>query len=212
MCIRDSSRNVRQVSRDLDALAGASSFTDKNGALDPRIGIDLSKTGHREAGGKLFFQTMLLDFKLPAGLPQGKADNQILGVVQSLREQHPGREVVLVSKDINMRVKARALGPVSYTHLDVYKRQHQGLRADGVQIRHHRDLDAAPGAPADLLLVALQDLEGATANGAYAQQADLDGAGLDITSLGNRRLRRKAGCFHGSFQDFRLVQAEWRLR
>jgi PhoH-like ATPase len=104
------SRNVRQVSRDLDALAGASSFTDKNGALDPRIGIDLSKTGHREAGGKLFFQTMLLDFKLPAGLPQGKADNQILGVVQSLREQHPGREVVLVSKDINMRVKARALG------------------------------------------------------------------------------------------------------
>ncbi len=104
------SRNVRQVSRDLDALACASSFTDKDGALDPRIGIDLSKTGHREAGGKLFFQTMLLDFKLPAGLPQGKADNQILGVVQSLREQHPGREVVLVSKDINMRVKARALG------------------------------------------------------------------------------------------------------
>ena len=31
-------------------------------------------------------------------------------MVQSLREQHPGREVVLVSKDINMRVKARALG------------------------------------------------------------------------------------------------------
>jgi PhoH-like ATPase len=103
-------RNVRQVSRDLDALAGASSFTDKDGTLDPRIGIDLAKTGHREAGGKLFFQTTLLDVKLPAGLPQGKADNQILGVVQSLREQHPGREVVLVSKDINMRVKARALG------------------------------------------------------------------------------------------------------
>jgi len=104
------SRNVRQVSRDLDALASASSFTGQDGHLDPRIGIDLAKTGHREAGGKLFFQTMLLDFKLPAGLPQGKADNQILGVVQSLREQHPGREVVLVSKDINMRVKARALG------------------------------------------------------------------------------------------------------
>ncbi len=104
------SRNVRQVSRDLDALASASSFTGQDGQLDPRIGIDLAKTGHREAGGKLFFQTMLLDFKLPAGLPQGKADNQILGVVQSLREQHPGREVVLVSKDINMRVKARALG------------------------------------------------------------------------------------------------------
>jgi PhoH-like ATPase len=101
-------RNVRQVSRDLDALAPQ--LHRQGRQPRPRIGIPLAKTGHREAGGKLFFQTMLLDIKLPAGLPQGKADNQILGVVQSLREQHPGREVVLVSKDINMRVKARALG------------------------------------------------------------------------------------------------------
>jgi len=100
-------RNARQVSRELDGLA---SFTRDDGTLDPKVGIPLAKTGHRDAGGKLFFQTTLLDVKLPAGLPQGKADNQILGVVQSLREQHPGRDVVLVSKDINMRVKARALG------------------------------------------------------------------------------------------------------
>jgi len=100
-------RSARQVSRDLDALA---SFTAKNGVIDTAAGIELSKTGHREAGGKLYFQTTLLDIKLPAGLPQGKADNQILGVVQSLREQQPQRDVVLVSKDINMRVKARALG------------------------------------------------------------------------------------------------------
>ena len=97
------SRNVRQVSRELDGLAA-------DGNLAPTEGIALAKTGHREAGGRLFFQTTFLDAKLPAGLPQGKADNQILGVVQSLREQHPGREVVLVSKDINMRIKARALG------------------------------------------------------------------------------------------------------
>ncbi len=97
------SRNVRQVSRELDALA-------TDGSLAPTDGIALAKTGHREAGGKLFFQTQLLEIKLPAGLPQGKADNQILGVVQSLREMFPRRDVVLVSKDINMRVKARALG------------------------------------------------------------------------------------------------------
>jgi PhoH-like ATPase len=96
-------RNARQVSRDLDALAA-------DGALDPAAGIALAKTGHREATGRLFFQTTLLDIRLPAGLPQGKADNQILGVVQALRDQQPGRDVVLVSKDINMRVKARALG------------------------------------------------------------------------------------------------------
>ena len=100
-------RNARQVSRELDALA---TFADANGAIDTQAGIALAKTGHKDALGKLFFQTTLLDVALPAGLPQGKADNQILGVVRALREQHSGRDVVLVSKDINMRVKARALG------------------------------------------------------------------------------------------------------
>jgi PhoH-like ATPase len=100
-------RNARQVSRDLDQLAA-----DMNSGqqLDPTSGIVLAKTGHVEAGGKLYFQTSGMEINLPAGLPQGKADNQILGVVQALRSQHPGRDVVLVSKDINMRIKARALG------------------------------------------------------------------------------------------------------
>jgi PhoH-like ATPase len=100
------SRNVRQVSRELDALAGGPDGS----KLHAEDGIPLAKTGHKEAGGKLFFQTLLLDAPLPAGLPQGKADNQILGVVKALRDRYPQRDVVLVSKDINMRVKARALG------------------------------------------------------------------------------------------------------
>ena len=100
-------RNARQVSRELDALAR---LQDRQGAVDIRSGIALAMTGHREARGKLFFQTAPLDGRLPAALPQGKADNQILAVVQGLREAHPQREVVLVSKDINMRIKARALG------------------------------------------------------------------------------------------------------
>ena len=100
-------RNARQVSRDLDALASNMPTRDANGRSE---GIDLSRSGHREAGGKLFFQTDLIHVSLPEGLPQGKADNQILGVVKALREQRPDRDVVLVSKDINMRIKARALG------------------------------------------------------------------------------------------------------
>ena len=96
-------RNARQTSRSLDALAGA------NGA-DIALGLKLNTTGHRESGGSLFFQTKVLDYTLPTSLPQGKADNQILGVVDALRKEYSPREVVLVSKDINMRVKARALG------------------------------------------------------------------------------------------------------
>jgi len=100
-------RNARQVSRDLDGLAADMSNRQQ---IDPASGIPLSKTGHAEAAGKLYFQTSGMDFELPMGLPPGKADNQILGVVQALRKAHPEREVVLVSKDINMRIKARALG------------------------------------------------------------------------------------------------------
>lgn len=96
-------RNARQTSRSLDALAGSQ-------GADIGKGLKLDSTGHREAGGSLFFQTKPLDYTLPMSLPQGKADNQILGVVEALRKEYAPREVVLVSKDINMRVKARALG------------------------------------------------------------------------------------------------------
>ncbi len=100
-------RNARQVSRDLDALAVDMPTRNASGRVE---GLALSRTGHREAGGQLFFQTDLINVTLPEGLPQGKADNQILGVVKALGEQQTGRDVVLVSKDINMRIKARALG------------------------------------------------------------------------------------------------------
>jgi PhoH-like ATPase len=96
-------RNARQTSRSLDALAAEP-------GTDMKLGLPLSTTGHIEARGKLYFQTQVMDVSLPISLPQGKADNQILGVVQALGKFHAPREVVLVSKDINMRVKARALG------------------------------------------------------------------------------------------------------
>lgn len=96
-------RNGRQTSRNLDALAAQAGG-------DMTKGLKLSATGHQSARGLLFFQTEPLADELPASLPQGKADNQILGVVAGLRQRHPEREVILVSKDINMRVKARALG------------------------------------------------------------------------------------------------------
>ncbi len=97
-------RNARQVSRSLDALIADIS----EDAIDG--GIALSKLGNKEAAGRLYFQTRLSNWTLPEGLPEGKADNQILGVVRALQEQMPERPVVLVSKDINMRIKARALG------------------------------------------------------------------------------------------------------
>ncbi|MFM0163177.1 PhoH family protein [Paraburkholderia sediminicola] len=95
-------RNARQVSRTLDALvANAGNISD---------GISLARLGSREASGRLYFQTKLTAIEPVEGLPEGKADNQILGVVRALQRDRMDRQVVLVSKDINMRIKAHALG------------------------------------------------------------------------------------------------------
>jgi PhoH-like ATPase len=100
-------RNVRQVSRSLDALIEALP-DDRRPRLDE--GLPLSSIGHSDATGKLFFQTEGFQVGPVVGLTEGKADNQILSVVRALRTRFPEREVVLVSKDINIRIKAHALG------------------------------------------------------------------------------------------------------
>ena len=123
-------RNVRQVSRELDTLAAG---LQGSSVEEMALGLPLDHTGHREAGGKLFFQTQLLDTPLPAGLPQGKADNQILGVVQALKLKEPNREVVLVSKDINMRIKARALGLAAEDYRNDKTLEDSDLLYTGVQ-------------------------------------------------------------------------------
>ena len=96
-------RNARTVSRSLDQLIAGTS-----GTLDD--GIPLNKLGHQDVSGRLYFQTHLTTATLPEGLPEGKGDNLILAVVSELQQTHSDKEVVLVSKDINMRIKARALG------------------------------------------------------------------------------------------------------
>ncbi|MDB5789038.1 PhoH family protein [Caballeronia mineralivorans] len=95
-------RNARQVSRTLDALVAH--------VGEMAAGLPLSALGNRDATGRLYFQTTLTDIEPVEGLPVGKADNQILGVVRALQKERTDRQVVLVSKDINMRIKAHALG------------------------------------------------------------------------------------------------------
>jgi len=96
-------RNARQASRFLDEIVSGS----KN---EIEHGIELRDRNGGEATGRLFLQTQAINGELPARLAGGKVDNQIIGVVKHLQETHPSREVILVSKDINMRIKAHALG------------------------------------------------------------------------------------------------------
>ena len=99
-------RNVRTVSRNLDALIEAQAGGEQH--LDR--GIALDGIGHSDATGRLYFQTEQLEMPSITGLATFKADNLILGVVKALKVKQPNREIVLVSKDINIRIKAHAMG------------------------------------------------------------------------------------------------------
>src|SRR3954467_10250401 len=96
-------RNARQGSRFLDEIVWM-------WGEDLSAGVPLELSGAKEATGRLFRQTESINGELPARLATGKADNQIIGVVKHLQETLDKRHVILVSKDINMRIKARALG------------------------------------------------------------------------------------------------------
>lgn len=103
-------RNVRQVSRFLDQLM---CNADK---AEIDAGLPLGPTSVNGGGillatsGRLFFQTEALALELPASLPGTVADNNILGTVQALRASRSDCQVIIVSKDINLRIKAAVLG------------------------------------------------------------------------------------------------------
>lgn len=96
-------RNARQASRMLDEIVSSDSEH-----IDQ--GICLKDASKQLATGRLYLQTEAIDTLLPARLPTAKADNQILAVTMFLSQKFTPRMVILVSKDINMRIKARALG------------------------------------------------------------------------------------------------------
>src|SRR5574340_788995 len=96
-------RNARQASRFLDEIVSDAPHNIEEG-------IALESPAHKGCTGRLFLQTSFIGHELPQHLELGKADNAILGVVIGMQKLHPQRSVILVSKDINMRIKARALG------------------------------------------------------------------------------------------------------
>jgi len=101
--VSEVARNVRQVSRSLDQLIGVA---DQRSIEE---GIGLPSTGAMR-GGRLFFQTRAAPDALPESLPGTVPDNSILNAALALRGLHPQTRVTLVSKDINLRIKAHVLG------------------------------------------------------------------------------------------------------
>lgn len=118
-------RNARQVSRNLDLLV--------QHIDEIKDGVALDILGHKDATGRLYFQTEhLSDEKVTLQLPLSKADNLILDIVQTLSIKFQHRPVALVSKDINMRLKAKALGLQAEDYLNDHTIEDGDLLYSGV--------------------------------------------------------------------------------
>ena len=100
-------RNVRQASRFLDDIVAHSSKSEIDLGLPiPNFGSD----ERQNQSGRLFFQTRSMINHLPDSLPGNTPDNSILAAALALQEKMPDRLVMLISKDINLRIKAAIIG------------------------------------------------------------------------------------------------------
>ncbi len=129
-------RNVRQVSRFLDELIHT------HGMEAIATGLPLSPlavaNGHMTPHGRLYFQTETLPMPAHIALPGTLPDNNILGTALALQQGQAEGSVRLVSKDINLRIKAQLLGirAEDYYHdkvlddVNLLYRGHEKLPAD----------------------------------------------------------------------------------
>ena len=103
-------RNARQVSRFLDEIvSGASAATIASGIKIPSP-FNVEDKHAKFDTGKLYLQTQSYDNNLPTHIPGYSPDNNILNTTLGLNEAFPEKNITLVSKDINLRIKAAVIG------------------------------------------------------------------------------------------------------
>jgi PhoH-like ATPase len=100
-------RNVRQTNRMLVELMSNANHESIVAGLPIPSYLNSDKIN---ATGRLFFQTDEVEQHSPLSLPGHKADNSILATALGLQKAYPERLIVIVSKDINLRIKAGILG------------------------------------------------------------------------------------------------------
>ncbi len=139
-------RNVRQASRFLDQILAGRSKPEIDGGL-PIPSFAAEPQG--DASGKLFFQTRSMIGHLPEHLPGNTPDHSILASALALQEKMPEHRVTIVSKDINLRIKAAIVGVPSEDYsndkvLDDVNLLYRGAAElpEDFWERHSKDMDA----------------------------------------------------------------------
>jgi len=110
----ENGRNARQFSRFVDVLRS-------KGSLAQGVQLDNSET-------VVYISTDLMLGGMPPEFDQVKADNRILNTAMALQKQHPRTKVELITKDINLRIKADVYGifakdyePTDVSQEDMYE-------------------------------------------------------------------------------------------
>ena len=81
------------------------------------------------------FVTKSLKSFIPEGLDTSYTDNQIIACAKYLKEMHPNKVVLVITKDINLRVKCDAVGVVA----EDYFKDH--IESDVKSLRGYREIE-----------------------------------------------------------------------
>jgi PhoH-like ATPase len=126
-------RNVRQVSRFIGEMM------QRQGATSLDEGLELKEPDGLELDsgtGRLYFQTSMPETHSSLLRDGSFADNEILNTALGMQETWPEKDIVLVSKDINLRIKAAILGVQAEDYyndraLDDLSLLYRGIRMHG---------------------------------------------------------------------------------
>jgi len=113
-------RNSRQALRLLDQILEQREDADLTNGIPISLlaAVTLSESCDTIAPtGRLYFQTEDIAERTPGAFHKDIPDNELLAVALHLKKERAAQQVVVVSKDINLRVKAATLG----LHADDYK-------------------------------------------------------------------------------------------
>jgi PhoH-like ATPase len=150
--------NAREFVRILDSIAGDKVFND-----GVSLGKDLGKL--RVATGKAFTQEMLDSFD------EITPDHRIIAVALDEKNSNPNRTTVLVSKDVNMRMKAKSLGLDAQDYLSDKVRDIDQIKKDTEVVEMAAEQIAA----------------------LYSGSEGLDAAALKLTPHANQNFLLKSG-------------------
>ena len=103
-------RNARQTSRFIEELIADATQEQIEAGITLNSILNVNEDKNNLSSGKLFFQTRSYKAALPDYLPGNLPDNNILGTTLALSEELKNYDITLVTKDINLRIKAASLG------------------------------------------------------------------------------------------------------